>query len=208
MINKIVEKLVNKQFQSEIISEEDKQIYKYGYILLCEVVLNLAIAVVIGIIFSKIKEIMFFLCVYIPLRSFCGGWHANKIWKCTIISNIILLLEVYCIENIINFVSSEKMLIICFFNMICIFFIAPIETEKKKISHDERLGYRKKIRVILVLHLITILATILWDNKQMEFSIMFAYITQNIMLLLEIVKISLSKWDVLEKARGKQEENH
>ena len=204
MINKIVEALVNKQSQNEIITDEDEQIYRYGYILLCEVVLNLAIALVIGFLFSKTKEIMFFLCVYIPLRSFCGGWHADKIWKCTIISNAILLLQVYCIENIINFISSEGMLIICFLNMICVFFIAPIETEKKKISHDERLVYRKKIKVILVLHLITILATILLDNKQFAFSIMFAYITQSVMLLLELVKKSLPKSVISEK---NQEDN-
>lgn len=199
MTNKIVETLINKQSQNEIITNEDEQIYRYGYILLCEVVLNLVIALIIGIVFLKTKEIMFFLCVYIPLRSFCGGWHANKIWKCTIISNAILLLQVYCIENIVNLISSERMLIICFFNMICVFFLAPIETEKKKISHEERLIYRKKIKVMLVLHLITILATILWDNKQLEFSIMFAYITQSVMLLLEIAKISLSKRVIFRK---------
>lgn len=205
MINKIVETLINKQSQNEIITDEDEQIYRYGYILLCEVVLNLAIALVIGIVFLETKEIMFFLCVYIPLRSFCGGWHANKIWKCTIISNAILLLQVYCIENIANLISSEGMLMICFLNMICVFFLAPIETEKKKISHEERLIYRKKIKVMLVLHLITILATILWDNKQLEFSIMFAYITQSVMLLLEIAKISLSKRIIFRK---NQENNH
>lgn len=48
MINKIVEALVNKQSQNEIITDEDEQIYRYGYILLCEVVLNLAIALVIA----------------------------------------------------------------------------------------------------------------------------------------------------------------
>ena len=88
--------------------------------------------------------------------------------------------------------------------MICVFFIAPIETEKKKISRDERLVYRKKIKVILVLHLITILVTILLDNKQFAFSIMFAYITQSVMLLLELVKKSLPKSVILEK---NQEDN-
>lgn len=202
MINKIVEALISKQSQNEIITEEDEQIYRYGYILLCEVVLNLAITLVIGIIFSKIKEILFFLCVYIPLRSFCGGWHANKIWKCTIISNAILLLQVYCIENMINCISSEGMLMICFFNMICVFFIAPIETEKKKISHAERLIFRKKIKVILVFHLITILTTILLDSRQFEFSVLFAYVIQSIMLLLEMVRKSISKWIISRKLKA------
>ena len=98
MVQKIVDALVNKQSQNYVMTDEDEKIYRYGYILLCEVFLNLVIALAIGIVFSKTKEVIFFLGMYIPLRSFCGGWHADKIWKCTVISNVMLMLQVYSIE--------------------------------------------------------------------------------------------------------------
>ena len=66
----IVNVLVNKQSQHYTMTDEDEKIYRYGYILLCEVILNVVIALAIGIGFSKIKEVMFFLGMYIPLRSF------------------------------------------------------------------------------------------------------------------------------------------
>ena len=100
MIQMIVNVLVNKQSQHYTMTDEDEKIYRYGYILLCEVILNVVIALAIGIGFSKIKEVMFFLGMYIPLRSFCGGWHADKIWKCTLISNAILLLQVYSFSKL------------------------------------------------------------------------------------------------------------
>ena len=129
MIQKIVDVLVNKQSKNQVMTDEDEKIYRYGYVLLCEVFLNIIIALAIGIVFSRTKELIFFLSMYIPLRSFCGGWHANKIWKCTVISNAILLLQVYGLEKLLSHLSIGTMLLMFFLNMICIFFIAPVETE-------------------------------------------------------------------------------
>ena len=136
MIQKIVDVLVNKQSKNQVMTDEDEKIYRYGYVLLCEVFLNIIIALAIGIVFSRTKELIFFLSMYIPLRSFCGGWHANKIWKCTVISNAILLLQVYGLEKLLSHLSIGTMLLMFFLNMICIFFIAPVETEMKRISHQ------------------------------------------------------------------------
>ncbi len=194
MIQMIVDALVNKQSQNHIITDEDEKIYRYGYILLCEVALNLVIALVIGIVYSKIKIIMFFLGMYIPLRSFCGGWHADKIWKCTVISNAILLLQVYGLENLLSHLSIRVMLLIFFLNMICIFLMAPVETEMKKISHEEKQIYRRRIKLIFTLHLIIMLIITLGNADEFIFSMMFVYIIQNIMLLLEIVKQKNKKY--------------
>lgn len=188
MIQKIVDILISKQLQNHTMTDEDKKIYRYGYVLLCEVVLNLVIALVIAILFSKTKAVMFFLGMYIPLRSFCGGWHADKIWKCTVISNVILLLQVYGLDNLMNRLSIRMMLLIFFFNMICIFFMAPVETEMKKINHEEKQIYRRRIKLILALHLITMIIITIANIIEFVFSMMFVYVIQNVMLLLEIVK--------------------
>lgn len=188
MVQKIVDALVNKQSQNYVMTDEDEKVYRYGYVLLCEVFLNLVIALAIGIVFSKTKEVIFFLGMYIPLRSFCGGWHADKIWKCTVISNVILLLQVYGIANIKMYLSMSGMLLVFFFNMVCIYFISPVDTEMKKISQDEKKIYKRKIKCILVVHVIIAIIMVLSDADKFVFSLMFVYIIQNIMLLMEIKK--------------------
>lgn len=188
MIQKIVDALVNMQAQNSAMTSEDEKIYRYGYVLLCEVFLNLVTALTIGIVFSKTREVIFFLGMYIPLRSFCGGWHADKIWKCTVISNAILLLQVYGLKNLISNLSIKVMLVIFFLNMICIFFMAPVETEMKKISREEKQIYRKRIKLIFTLHLVIMLIITLGKVNEFIFSMMFVYVIQNIMLLLGVVK--------------------
>lgn len=188
MIQTIVEALINKQSQHYIITDEDEKIYRYGYILLCEVFLNLVIALAIGIVFSKTKAVIFFLGMYIPLRSFCGGWHANKIWKCTIISNAILLLQVYGLEKLLNYLSIRVMVLIFLLNIICIFLGAPVETEMKKIDCQEKQIYRRRIKLIFALHIIIMLIFTLGNANEFIFSLMFVYIVQSTMLLLQIAK--------------------
>lgn len=188
MIQKIVDVLVNKQSKNQVMTDEDEKIYRYGYVLLCEVFLNIIIALAIGIVFSRTKELIFFLSMYIPLRSFCGGWHANKIWKCTVISNAILLLQVYGLEKLLSHLSIGTMLLMFFLNIICIFFIAPVETEMKRISHQEKHIYRRKIKLIFILHLIIMLILTLGSVYELIYSMMFVYIIQNIMLLLQLIK--------------------
>ena len=178
MVQKIVDALVNKQSQNYVMTDEDEKIYRYGYVLLCEVFLNLVIALAIGMVFSKTKEVFFFLGMYIPLRSFCGGWHANKIWKCTVISNVILLFQVYGIENIKMYLSMRGMLLIMFVNLVCVYFISPVDTEMKKISQDEKITYKRKIKIILVFHMIIALITVLSDADEFVFSLMFIYNTK------------------------------
>lgn len=59
MIKRIVDVLMREQSENCIIKETEDEIYRYGYILLFEVALNLVIALVIGIVFSKIKDVFF-----------------------------------------------------------------------------------------------------------------------------------------------------
>ena len=196
MIQRIVDIIIEKQLKNQSMTAEDEKIYRYGYVLLFEVILNFFIALIIGIAFKEIRAVLFFLCTYIPLRSFCGGWHADKIWKCTVTSNIILLLQVYGIKNILEYLSNSGMLIGLVISILCILRLAPVETEMKRISKSERTVYKKKICYIILIHLIVMIIMIKLNWKELIFSMLYVYIIQNIMLLVEKLK-KLNKEEVL-----------
>ena len=168
MIEKFVNKIVNKQLEKDIISKEDANIYKYGYILMCEVLINICIALVIAAVSTEWLLISMFLIIYIPLRSYCGGWHANKLWKCTIYSKLIILV------------------------MLILIFIAPLDRSAKPISIDEKKAYRSKIKVIILLHFCAFVWMLLKNEKAIMYVIDFSYITQTIMLFLEMTARRLS----------------
>lgn len=59
--------------------------------LMIELILNVFLSVLFGLILRQIKEFIFFFGVFIPLRIFCGGYHANTTWKCVVLSNLVVV---------------------------------------------------------------------------------------------------------------------
>lgn len=49
--------IIKKQMEEHDLTAEDEKIYRYGYILLCEVILNILIALIIGFLFRDLKAI-------------------------------------------------------------------------------------------------------------------------------------------------------
>lgn len=185
MIEKIVEKIISKQLEENTISAEDINIYRYGYILVCEVFVNIITAAIIAGISGEWLLVTLFLVMYIPLRSFCGGWHADKFWKCTIYSNVIIVIMLISKETVIginNVLLFLGAFIIC---SICILCLAPMDTVTKPISEDEKKIYSKKIRIIMLLHFIIYITMIVIAYDEIVYLITFSYITQVIMLLIE-----------------------
>lgn len=192
MIQKIVDVMINKQMNDKTLTAEDEKIYRYGYILLCEVILNIIIAIAIEIIFKELKIILFFLFMYIPLRSFCGGWHANKMWKCTIISNIILLLQIFGKRFILQNMTIGMLTGLFVVCLLSILYIAPVETAAKKINVNERYVYRKRIYCINSVQMVILVILALLSANEFMFSLVYVYVVQNAMLVLELIK---NKWN-------------
>ncbi len=187
MVERLVEKIIKKLVDTNSISKDDIAIYRYGYIVLFEVLINVVIATLIGVISSDWLLIILFLGIYIPLRSFCGGWHADKIWKCTIYSNLIILIMII-INEYIGEITNYNILIITF--TICLMLIinlAPMGTKYKPISMEERDKYKKIIRVMLISYLLVFVFCILLKWDKMIYVSTFSCLTQAIMLILEKV---------------------
>ncbi len=191
MIHKITDQMVENQVQKQMINSEEINIYRYGYILVFEVVSNIILALVMGIILRKMDIILFFLFLYIPLRSFCGGWHADKIWKCTLVSNFILLLEVLCVEYIVKNIDAWALILVFLVNIIIVICMAPVQSMSKKISEKENRVYKKKIFLIVVIHVIMMAIIILLRLQDYIFATTYVYCIQVAMLLLEKAKCKL-----------------
>ena len=81
--------MVAYQIENGNMYESEKDIYIYAYTVLIEECINIAIAFLVGFIFKELKLVICFLCAYIPLRRFSGGYHAED-WKtCSIVSTVL-----------------------------------------------------------------------------------------------------------------------
>lgn len=189
MVDGFIDKIIGAQVEKGTISEQDINIYKYGYFLLYELLLNIVIAVVIGVVTNRLVELFVFLLLYVPLRSFCGGWHADKLWKCTIYSNLMLILLCVTLSYEIIYSRSIIMVLIFIIGIIFVGICAPVGTQTKPISSKEKKVYKKRIILIQFIHCIGICLLLLFGKNKYIYVITYAYVMQSVLLIVELFAI-------------------
>ena len=185
MIEKLALVFVKYQLEIGMIQKEYMAVYQYGYTAMLEVILNICLSVFIGIILGQIKEIIFFLCMFIPLRSFSGGYHADKTWKCVVLSNFIVVFAVEAAKWMAAYEMSlpvTNTIILCSALMVAI--ISPIESQNKKLNAYEKKKYKYCSGMIIGVELALAVILIYTNLRVYYYIVVMVYIAQLISLFL------------------------
>ena len=84
---RIADLLLKKQY----IEESMYNIYQYGMQMALEIGLSFITSIVICCIWGKIAEGIIFFAIFIPLRSYLGGFHMKSYRACYICSCVTLV---------------------------------------------------------------------------------------------------------------------
>jgi accessory gene regulator B len=138
--------------QQNKFAPEDKEVYRYGIQQGLNLTLNILTTIIIGVLCGMVYPSLLFLACYMPLRSFCGGYHAKTHLRCYIYSVImitsILLVAKYTAFNIVLY---EVLVLI---SLIIILLLAPVEDENKKLDSVEKRVFRKRAYIIASLEVL------------------------------------------------------
>ena len=72
-----ISEYITQQLENENIISENREIYRYGIQIGLVITLNLITSLLIGAIFGELIFSILLLAVYIPLRTYSGGYHAS-----------------------------------------------------------------------------------------------------------------------------------
>lgn len=145
---------MDTQIKRGLLKDETIPIYRYGYTLLIEVTINVILSLLIGFALGEIGIVILFNLIFIPLRGFCGGWHAGKSWLCTMTSAIVLLFSVFVGKDQLFQYGTNLWMILMGISCLTIWFLAPMDSEAKRLSDEEIVYYKKVIRGILFVILV------------------------------------------------------
>ena len=142
MIRKVVNRFVEWQVQKGILQEEQRASYEYAYeVLVCKMV-NLLIAVLIAWAFHAWVTVTVLLAVYIPMRTYAGGYHAKSNLGCMAISALIISMICYAVKyfpaDSILFFSIPS----CLSSAVLLWILAPVEAVNKPLNPIEAKRYR------------------------------------------------------------------
>lgn len=178
---KITDVLVN----NGIIEIDDFEIYRYGFETLIYFIVNISVALLIGIIFDRFIHTIVFLSCYCTLRQFTGGYHAKNYTECTLTFAAIYLITIFVANNI-DIVSYKYLsIVILIISMFIIYKLAPLEHRNKPLEEQDKKYYRKiAMRILSVVAMCFISSIIL--NVFVEYFIysIFAVIWISILLLI------------------------
>lgn len=113
---------------------------------------------VIAVSLNMFLEFLFFSVVFIPIRSFGGGFHLNSFSKCYILSCLVLtstllIVKIYTLDGILSYLG-------CIVFAIIILIIGPINHPNRPVTFEENRIFKR--RTILALVFCVIVATILY----------------------------------------------
>ena len=151
MLARISGKIVNWQIKTGILSDEERAVYQYAYELLLNQVINISLAVLIAVVFAAPIPVFLFLISYIPMRSFCGGYHADTNLGCTIVSALLICCVCWIYQNI---AESVLMIYYPFVYLISGYLViryAPVPAQSKPLDETETMRYRRTSRILWLL---------------------------------------------------------
>lgn len=189
MFKSLSYKFANTLIKNDIIENKDLEIYRYGFETLIYFLVNISVALFIGIIFDRLIHTIVFLSCYCTLRQFTGGYHAKNYTECTLTFGAIYLLTIF-IDNNLD-IGKWKVLIILIhiFSIVIIYKLAPQEHRNKPLSEKEKMYYKKIIMKIMGV-ITTVFIVSLIFNVLIKYSIysFFAIVCICILLILGIYK--------------------
>ena len=172
--------------RSNVIKEEDAEIYIYGINQIFVSVLNVSSALIIGWVFGVILKIAVFMAAYIPLRSFAGGYHAKTPLRCYIFSVVMLIIASIGIKY---FSAPDLAYIIAFLSgLFIVLILSPIEDKNKPLDKIENKVFKRRTIIITFAEFTIGLLFKLLGLNGFFVSIVYSFVVLGGMLILGKVK--------------------
>ena len=82
MVHRLSKMIANFLLHKNVISETEIDIYIYGYETIILGIIDFFIVLIVGLIFNQFITMLIFFTMFISVRLYTGGYHANTVLKC------------------------------------------------------------------------------------------------------------------------------
>jgi len=174
--------ITTKLIDNKVIDKELYNIYKYGLEVFLSAIVSIIIIFFISIILNCIYSSLIFLAVFIPTRNYCGGYHANTYFKCSL-TIITIYLSILFLSNV-TIVSSIFIIILYSFCFFVFLKFSPVENKAKGITNNDKLKFKKTSLILLILSFIICLSLYYINMVVQAHIILFTDISISILIII------------------------
>lgn len=186
MVRLFLDKIGKIITKNMILTDEDYEVYIYVFEYIFQNIIFWTCAITIGVVCRKVKEMLVFLLVFIPLRKTSGGVHAGTIDVCLLFSVLIYFINIYIPELWNISFTVGKILEITLATMIVI--LSPVDCANLKLDQERK--KKKKIFTGILSIFYTSISTIFYfyTETKVTSNIVVCYTTILLLLLIGIEK--------------------
>ena len=165
MIHALAERMASAFVSGGAADPEDKDIYTYG----CETILSACFTFVscmlVSLLFGRLLEGLLVFAVFVTIRHFTGGHHAEQHWGCILASSCICAGVLFIVSVLPPGLYQPMVAASALVALISIFILAPVEHKNKPLSARNRLLLKKKSRIVVLGFFAVVIAGVfLWTS--------------------------------------------
>lgn len=161
----IVSQILNFLVRSKVIESNSDELdyYRYGIEISISSILNVVLILILGTVTRHFIESIVFLTVFISMRSFAGGFHADTYVRCNLIMCTSFLIETVLYELVKKQINIVLAVVLTAVFLMVIIVFSPVENPNKPITEIQK--KRFKVISILLWILFAVIGVILIHKK-------------------------------------------
>ncbi len=151
MISFLCNRLADFLCAKDIITQDEKEIYIYGYEMIITTILGAVLVFGIALLTERIEEALCFFAVFVITRQFCGGYHSKTRVQCSI-AFMLCYAVVLLFNSVLETTYAWWMHLLFFIPYLAVILgYAPIENENKPLTEMEIVINRKRSIIVSVI---------------------------------------------------------
>lgn len=159
MISKFSELLVKYFLKQSNITDDEQDLYQYGFFVLLSQILYFIVTCIMGALFGIFFESIIFYVAFQFIRRYAGGYHASTETRCEVMSTLSILTCIVAIRLSKTYDFQFALLILSAVSVLCIAVLCPLDTPEKPLSEKEFKYFRKISWLILsAISLVTLIS--------------------------------------------------
>lgn len=185
MITALANHIADFIYSNTELSEEQRDIYVYGYEIIISSAVSFVLLIATGLIFGRLPESIVFFLTFYTLRQQTGGYHADTYLKCNLVFEIniisVMLLTLIDFPFAASLVVNISVFVLC---LAVILILAPMENENKPIPPESR--PKHKIAGLILTVVFEIASICLLKHIEFSFCISMAMASTAFAMLINL----------------------
>lgn len=149
-MSELSKKITDFFVRKNVIQEDEYAVYRYGVEILFENISVCLFLMICGMVLHKVCYTVLFLGVFVGVRRYSGGYHANTRTKCHLITLTAWGLYIFSLimYKQFYFIGRNAGIVLSMLVWLALFFLAPVENVKKPLLESVKCRNRRITRVL------------------------------------------------------------